>query len=67
VPATTRDFAARCRDAGWILQGREAADFDVRCHGDPVAQFELKPVHHRQHDDQRRDAERNAGHRDARI
>jgi len=58
----------RCRDAGWILQVRETADFDVRCdRQDPVAQFELKPVHHRQHDDQRRDAEGNAGHRDQRY
>ena len=31
-----------------------------------VAQLLLEPVHHRQHDDQRGDAERDAGHRDQR-
>jgi hypothetical protein len=33
---------------------------------DAVAKLILEAVHHRQHDDQRRDAERDAGHRDQR-
>ncbi len=46
---------------------RHAADLDVRRdRQDAVAQLLLEPVHHRQHDDQRRDAEHDARHRDQR-
>src|SRR6218665_111541 len=45
--------------------GRE--DLDVRDHAEhAVAHILLKPVHHRQHNDQRRHPERNAEHRHAR-
>ncbi len=50
--------------------GHEAArvvDFDVGQHRQhAVGDFFLKTVHHRQHDDQGRDAERDAGHGDHR-
>ena len=47
-----------------VGERRQAADLDVRRHReDPVAQLLLEPVHHRQHDDQRGDAERDARHR----
>ena len=44
----------------------EAADRRVRGHAeDALAQLVLETVHHRQHDDQHRDAEREADHRNA--
>ena len=71
----TRDIGCRRDDAGIrtrnlrdgcrIGQFRKTADFDVRRdRKNAVAQFELKAVHHRQHDDERGNAERDAGHRD---
>jgi hypothetical protein len=43
------------------------ADLHVRDHRqDAAAQFGLKAVHHRQHDDQRRHAQRDAEHRNQR-
>jgi len=47
-----------------VRELRHALDLDVRSDGkNAVAQFLLKPVHDRQHDDQRRHAERDARHR----
>ena len=59
---------ARCaRPPASPASVRNAADLDVRRdRQDAVAQLLLEAVHHRQHDDQRRDAERDAGHRDQR-
>jgi hypothetical protein len=45
----------------------EAGDLHVGGHAeDARAQLGLKAVHHRQHDDQRRHAQRDAQHRDQR-
>jgi len=41
----------------------KAGDLDMRRHPqNAAAQFVLKAVHHRQHDNQRRHAQRNAQH-----
>jgi hypothetical protein len=57
----------RLRDALPVGERGHAAHLDVRRdRQDAVAQLLLEAVHHRQHDDQRGDAERDAGHRDQR-
>jgi hypothetical protein len=61
--------ALRRRRGGAPVGQRAAAgvvQLDVRDDAQhAIAHFLLKAVHHRQHDDQRRDAERDAEHRDA--
>ena len=62
-----RVLARRRRDRLPHRKLRQAADLDVRGdREDARAQLLLESVHHRQHDDQRRDAERDARHRDQR-
>ena len=64
---TRGSFDAVRGDGRPVHELRDAADLDVRRDGeDAVAQLFLEPVHHRQDDNQRRDAERDAGHRDER-
>ncbi len=59
-----RVLERRPRDSRVVGERRHAADLDVRGDGeDPGAELLLESVHHRQHDDQRGDAERDARHR----
>ena len=78
VPLVPMTYAALLEAYGWerfatdarehgatalIVAGAAAQRVEGRGHReDAVAQLFLEAVHHRQHDDQRRDAKRNAGH-----